>query len=414
MSLAPPLSSLPHAGQSPSGAHVIASDAEALRVAEELRVFLEEGAAARDKNPAPPEAELDRLSASGILAITIPAEYGGAGVSFETMIDVFRLLSAGDPAVTQMTQSHYFFLEAVKEDGSAAQQQAIFGAVLAGGRLGNAQAEKGGNSALNLTTRIAPNEAGNFVLTGQKYYCTGALLAHLLPVAALDEQERMVLAFAQRHAAGVTVDADWDAMGQRVTYSGTAKFDHVEINPLYVIPHYKIFHRISIFHVYGQLLHAAIDVGIAQNALQDTVKTIRARSRPRLGAAVERAEADPHVLLRLGQLKTQLRAAELLLRDAAQALDIARADLTEQNAGNAAIAISSAKAFAEDAGLAITNDLFSLSGTSATAGALGLDRHWRNLRTHSVHDANQWRYHGVGAHLLTGVLPGKPVRRLSS
>jgi SfnB family sulfur acquisition oxidoreductase len=395
----------------PTGVHVITSEAEALQAAEELRRFLEAGAAARDRHPAPPLKELDKLSESGILAITVPSAFGGAGVSFETAIRVFQLLSAGDPAVAQMTQSHYFFIEAVRDDGSAEQQAAIFGAVLAGARLGNAKAEKGGNSALNFSTRLLPDADGTLRLNGRKYYCTGALLAHWLPVAAFDEQDRFVFAFVSRHAPGVTVDTDWDAMGQRVAFSGTASFENVEVAPLHVIPHFQLFERASIFHPYGQLLHAAIEVGIAQNALADAVATVRARTRPRLGAPVERADADPHVLLRFGQLKTQFRAAELLLRDAAQSLDRARAKLTPETAGAAAIAVAAAKAYAEDAGLAITNDLFALAGTSATSAQFGLDRHWRNLRTHSVHDANQWRYHAVGAHLLTGALPGKPIRK---
>ena len=54
----------------------------------------------------------------------------------------------------------------------------------------------------------------------------------------------------------------------------------------------------------------------------------------------------------------------------------------------------------------------SLSGTSSTERALNLDRHWRNIRTHSVHDANHWRYHVAGDYLLNGTLPAKPARKL--
>ena len=37
-----------------------------------------------------------------------------------------------------------------------------------------------------------------------------------------------------------------------------------------------------------------------------------------------------------------------------------------------------------------------------------------NARTHTVHDANQWRYHAVGARFLTGAVPGKPLRKLAA
>jgi SfnB family sulfur acquisition oxidoreductase len=393
-------------------AHIIASEQEALAVAEKLRQFLEVGAAGRDLTPKPPLAELDWLSASGILGITVPRDFGGADVSYETIARVFQLLAAGDPAVTQMTQSHYLFLDAVRQDGTPEQQEFFFGEVLKGARLGNAQAEKGGGSAVDLATRLLADGTGAYRLNGTKYYCTGALLAHWIPVAALDEYERFVLAFVPRDATGAAVHDDWDSVGQRVAYSGTAIFENVEVSAAHIIQHWRLFDRISIFHPYAQLLHTAIDVGIAQNALADAIATVRARSRPRLGAAVEKANQDPHVILRFGQLATQFHAAELLLRRAGQILDAANAVLNAETAGAGAVAVSEAKAFAEDVALAIASDIFSLSGTSATARGLNLDRHWRNIRTHSVHDANHWRYHAAGDYLLNHALPGKPVRKL--
>jgi len=394
-------------------AHIIASEEEALKIAEELRQFLEIDAAARDRAPAPPKAELDKLSASGILAITIPTAYGGAAVSYETIARVFQLLAAGDPAVSQMVQSHYLFLEAIGEDGTEAQKTLFFREILHGARLGNAQAEKGGSSALNLATRLLPDGPGGYILNGTKYYCTGALLAHWLPVAAFDEQKRFVLALVPRTAKGVNVLDDWDSIGQRIAYSGTATFESVSVPADQVIPHYKLFDRVSIFHPYAQLLHTAIDVGIAQNALADAVATVRARNRPRLGAPVAKATEDPHVILRFGQLATRLHAAELLLYRAGRALDAARANLTAETAGAAAVAVAEAKAFAEEVAIDIASDIFSLSGTSATERARNLDRHWRNIRTHSVHDANHWRYHVAGDYLLNHKLPGKPIRQLA-
>jgi SfnB family sulfur acquisition oxidoreductase len=394
-------------------AHVIASESEAVAVATELGRFLEAGAAARDRDPAPSVAELNRLSQSGILAITVPRQFGGADVSFETITRVFQALAAGDPAVTQMTQSHFVFLEALREDGTAAQQAFFYAHILAGARLGNAQAERGGSSALDLQTRLLPDGAGQYRLTGTKYYCTGALLADWLPVATFDPAERQVLAFVPRNAPGVDVLADWNAMGQRVAYSGTAHFDRVAVPEEHVIAHWHVFERPSIFFSYASQLHAAIEVGIAQNALADAVATVRRRRRPRLGAAVSRATEDPHVLRQFGALAAKFHAAELLLLRAGQFLDRAAADPTTESAGEAAVAVAEAKAFSEDVAIEITGAIFALAGSSATDRVLGLDRHWRNARTHSVHDANDWRYHAAGDFLLNGALPKKPLRAVA-
>ena len=395
-------------------AHIITSDEEAIRVAREMAALIAPGASGRDRERRLPTAELDRISASGLLGITVPAALGGADVSFETVTRVFQILSAGDSAVGQLPQNHFVFADALRQDGTPEQQVFFFDEILAGARLGNAQAERGSASALDLRTRLKRHPDGLYRLDGTKHYCTGAILAHWIPVAALDDEERLVLAYVRRDAPGVEVLPDWNAMGQRVTFSGTTIFHDVRVPAANVVEHWRLFERPSVFHPYGQLLHAAIDVGIAQNALEDTATLLRARKRPRLGAAVARAQDDPHVILRFGQLTTKFHAAEALLLRAARALDAAVPNTTEGNAAEAAAAVSEAKAYIEDVAMEITNDLFSLVGTSAADEDLNLHRHWRNARTHTIHDANQWRYHSAGNYFLHGVVPGKPVRRLAT
>ena len=393
--------------------HVITSDEEAVQVAREMARMLAPDASARDRERRFPAAELDQISASGLLGITVPKGFGGADVSYETVAKVFQILSAADSAVGQLPQNHFVFADAIRQDGTPGQQAFFFGEILAGARLGNAQAERGSSSPLDLRTRLQRAPGGGYHLDGTKHYCTGAILAHWIPVAALDDEEKLVLAYVRRDASGVEVLADWNAMGQRVTFSGTTIFRGVTVPDAHVVDHWRLFERPSVFHPYGQLMHAAIDVGIAQNALEDTAVAVRGRKRPRLGAAVARAEDDPHVILRFGQLTTKFHAAEALLLRAARLLDAATPDVTERNAAEAAAAVSEAKAYAEDVVVEITNDLFSLVGTSAADEDLNLHRHWRNARTHTIHDANQWRYHSAGNYFLHGVVPGKPVRRLA-
>jgi SfnB family sulfur acquisition oxidoreductase len=396
-------------------AHVIASDEEALRVARELAGTLAVEASARDRERRRPVAELELLSARGLLAITVPRPYGGADVSAETLARVFQILAAADPAVAQLPQSHFVFIQAIREDGSDEQKAFFYSEVLSGARLGNAQAERGSTSALDLKTRLRrdPARPGDFRLDGTKHYTTGALFAHWLPVAAIDDEGRLVLAYVPRSAPGVDVDDDWSALGQRATYSGTAQFRHVVVPADRVVAHWRIFERPATYHAFAQLLHAAIDIGIAQNALDDTAGAVRKRRRPRLGAPVALAQEDPLLLHRFGQLYAKFHAAEALVRSAAQTIDAAGHRPDADTAAYAAVRVGEAKAFAEDVSIEVASELFALIGTSAADEALNLDRHWRNARVHTVHDANQWRYHAAGVWFLNGVAPGKPLRRLA-
>ncbi len=393
----------------PSSAHIIASDAEALAVAREVAAQLVPEASARDRERRKPVAELDLLSIQGLLALTVPREFGGADVSAETLAQIFQILAAADPAVAQLPQSHFVFVNAIREDGTYAQKRRFFTELLAGARFGNAQAERGSTSALDLKTRLRRSGA-DYVLEGTKHYTTGALFAHWLPVAAIDDEQRLVLAYVPRSAAGVDVLDDWNALGQRATYSGTAHFRSVSVPAVNVVAHWKLFERPSTFHAFAQLLHAAIDVGIAQNALDDATQAIRARKRPRLGAAVATPTADPLLLLRLGQLYTKFHAAEALLLRAARALDAVRHPLDADSAAHAAVIVGETKAYAEEVSVEIAGEIFALLGSSATDESLNLDRHWRNARVHTVHDANQWRYHAAGNWFINGIAPAKPLR----
>jgi alkylation response protein AidB-like acyl-CoA dehydrogenase len=57
--------------------------------------------------------------------------------------------------------------------------------------------------------------------------------------------------------------------------------------------------------------------------------------------------------------------------------------------------------------LEASNTLFELAGTSSVQAGLNLDRHWRNARTHTLHDPVRWKYHVVGNYHLNGVTPPK-------
>jgi alkylation response protein AidB-like acyl-CoA dehydrogenase len=69
------------------------------------------------------------------------------------------------------------------------------------------------------------------------------------------------------------------------------------------------------------------------------------------------------------------------------------------------VAVAEAKAAATEASLHVSSKLIELAGSRATLQEFGLDRHWRNARTHSVHDPVRWKYRAVGDYWLNGVNP---------
>jgi SfnB family sulfur acquisition oxidoreductase len=384
----------------------IRDDAHALEVARSLAAEFAEGAALRDRDRILPWTELERFTASGLWGITVPRGHGGAGVSNATLAEVIAIVSAADGSLGQIPQNHYYALEVLRVGGTAAQQRYFHERVLAGERLGNALAEIG-HKDFKRRTRLTPDGDG-YRVDGRKFYCTGALFAHWIPtlvVAQEGEREVTYLAFVPRSSEGVSIVDDWDGFGQRVTGSGSVTFDNVLVEAEWVVPFLASFERPTTIGPFAQILHAAIDLGIGQGALEATLPFVREHARPWIDAGVERASEDPFTIQRVGDIAVRLRAAQALVRRAARILAEAQRAPTERSVAEASIAVAEARVLTTTASLDAGTRLFELAGTGATLDGLGLDRFWRNARTHTLHDPVRWKYHAVGNFYLNDRLP---------
>ncbi|MFD8237010.1 SfnB family sulfur acquisition oxidoreductase [Streptomyces sp. NPDC059696] len=384
---------------------VIGGDGEALAVAAGLAADFRKDAAERDAVRRLPHAELERLSASGLLAVTVPAEYGGADVRAETLAEIFRLLAAADASLAQIPQSHFVYVNVLRRQGTHEQQKFFFGEVLHGKRFGNAQSEAGTKHVQDIRTRLARRPDGSYVLDGVKHYSTGALFAHWIPVLARADDDTLHVAYVPRDAPGLTVVDDWDGMGQRTTASGTVRLESVSVPADRVVPHHLTFQGPQLHGAVAQLLHAAIDAGIASGALAEAVDFVRTKSRPWFESGFETAAEDPLLVQRFGELDLRVRAARALLREAARTVDAARDDLTDDSAAEASIAVAAAKVSAAEAAVEVGSALFEVAGTRAALDSLGLHRHWRDARTHTLHDPARWKVQHIGRYLLNGTRP---------
>ena len=109
------------------GAVPVLTRDEAIAVATEIAAELAATSLERDRDRVLPRRELDRLSTSGLLAVTVPTEHGGAGLPVETLAEVFRILATGDPSVAQVPHSHFVYVNALVEQGSDEQIRFLLG-----------------------------------------------------------------------------------------------------------------------------------------------------------------------------------------------------------------------------------------------------------------------------------------------
>lgn len=388
-------------------ARILRTDNEALEAAHGLAAVAREHAAKRDQQRKLPWSLIEAFTQSGLGSLSIPREFGGPQVSYVTLAEVFAIISAADPALGQIPQNQVGILNLILNTATQAQKEQLFGSVLQGWRIGNAGPERGSKNTLDLKARITA-DGDAFVINGQKFYSTGALFAHWIAVKALNEAGKQVIAFVQRATPGLRVVDDWSGFGQRTTASGTVLLNNVRVDADLVVDNWRLNESPNIQGAVSQLIQAAIDLGIAREAIADTVRFVRERSRPWIDAKVERNSDDPYVIADIGKLSIELHAAEALLRKAGRVLDeVSASPVDAQAAARASIAVAEAKVLSTELSLSASEKLFELSGSRATLAEFNLDRHWRNARVHTLHDPVRWKYHAIGAYRLNGTLPAR-------
>ena len=385
-------------------AHIIRDDAEAIAVAHALAAEFVKESSRRDRERIWPVAELDAFSQSGLWSINVPKAFGGPEVSYATLAKVIEIISAADSSIGQIAQNHLGVVAAIRTVSDADQQKLLFAEALKGTRFGNAFSEFGSKRAADFETRFT--DAGDHVVVnGRKFYSSGALLAHLVPIVALDDEGRAWYAIADRGAPGLTVIDDWSSFGQRTTLSGTVIIDNVKVPKTFLVPGYKGYDKPTADGAIFQIIQVAVDTGIAQAAIDETVRFVRTKSRAWIDSGVDNAWDDPYTIQAVGDLTLRLHAAQALLEKAGLAIDRAVAEPTADTVAHAQIVTAEAKILSTEIAIAATNKLFELAGTRSTLAEHNLDRHWRNARTHTLHDPVRWKYSILGKYFLNGENP---------
>ncbi len=387
-------------------ANVITGDAQAIETAQTLAAIFSQNAAARDQFRTLPHDEVAAFYASGLGAVIVPRNYGGAGVSAVTIAEVFATISAADPSLGQIPQNHTAFLELLRYSRDETQKRKFFGLALQGASFGNALAERHGKTTQDISTKLTRHGA-DYVLNGQKFYATGALFSAYVPIGAVDEDGRIHRVIVKRGTPGLTIIDDWNGMGQRTTASGTVTLENLVVPADHVIHVHEFAASPNLYGPMSQLIQAAIDLGIARGAIAETIAFVKTRARPWMDSGKDTAAEDPFIISQIGKLEIDLHAAEAMLERAGETIDASRLALTEAAQHKSSIAVAEAKVLATEIAIEATNKLFELGGTRSAMADLNLDRHWRNARTHTLHDPVRWKFYAVGNYHLNAAPPPK-------
>jgi alkylation response protein AidB-like acyl-CoA dehydrogenase len=379
--------------------------ADSIGIAEALSREFAATAVERDRRGGTPKYERDALRASGLLTLVVPKALGGAGASWATALQATRILARSDGAIAHVFGFQHLLLATVRLFGTRQQFESLARATVAGRWFwGNAL------NPLDERASIARRADGH-ILQGEKSFCSGARDADVLVVSAKDATTgKLVVAAIPARRAGITARDDWDNMGQRQTDSGSVSFEAVSVQDAEILadpgPLGSTFATLR--PLIAQLSLSNVYLGIAEGALATARTIARQRERAWFSSGIERAVDDPYVLATLGDLFAQIEAARHLTDAAAIALDrvwLRGDDLTSDERGECAVAVAAAKIITTRVGLDVATRIFDATGARATSARVGLDRFWRDLRTHTLHDPLDYKLRDVGRWVLAGEWP---------
>jgi len=379
--------------------------ASTLEIADRVAEALAETAVARDEKGGTPKRERDLIRESGLLKLLIPTELGGAGASWSEISAVVRRLAQVDGSVAHVFGFQHLLLATLRLFAAPEQWRPWFAQTASNNWFW-------GNALNPLDPRTSVHwRDDKGVVQGDKSFCSGALDSDMLIASALDDQTGKLAIFAVPTArAGIQLREDWNNIGQRQTDSGSAHFEGVLVgrHELLATPGPLGSTFASLRPCIAQLTLANIYLGIAQGAFQAARSFTSTESKAWFTSGVTSASDDPYVLRTYGELWSELEAARALTDEAARALDQAwnQGDaLTPEQRAATSIAIALAKVKTTRAGLDVTERMFEVMGARATAGKARLDRFWRNLRTHTLHDPIDYKLRDIGAWALSDIPP---------
>ncbi|GAA1479807.1 acyl-CoA dehydrogenase family protein [Gordonia sinesedis] len=371
---------------------------DALRRADLVAAELRATAAERDRANETPRAEVELLREHDLLQVQEPVEYGGSGLNYAQASQITRRIARGDTSIAHLIGYHFAQTRIARLFGTPEQadaqsrrnaEQKLF--------WGGVQNPRGG-SAVELT-----RDGDGFRLNGRRTFASGSSVGDYIQVAAVFEGD-LVFVNIPSDRDGYRPQGDWDNIGQRLTDSGGIVLDNVRVERSEILGDDPLTGKVpspwqTLVTPHWQLAFVNFYIGTAEGALAEALDWTRQYASPWETSGVDTATDDAYILHAVGEVQSEIRGAALLADragDALQhALDIGDA-LTADQRAEAAVAVYEAKYLTTKVSLAAASRLFEIQGARATTSAYGFDRHWRNLRTHTVHDPVAYKAREVG------------------
>jgi butyryl-CoA dehydrogenase len=321
-------------------------------------------------------AAVSRLGKLGMLGVSLPKSWGGAGLDTVAATLMTEELSCGCAATAAVVSVQNLFGEILERFGSEAQKRAWLPGIAGGATLAClALTEATGSGGCAVVT-VARREGDGFILDGSKSFVTCAPVAEIALVFAVTTPGRddTLSAFlVPCGGAGVTLGPAHAKLGLRGAVSSAMIFEKVRLPAEALLGAEGRGHEVMQFALDGgRIQAAALAVGIARSALQTATRY--ALERKTNGESIASHQV---VQFKLAEMSTLIDASRLLTW---------RAAATRDRNGSVATYASMAKLVASEAASRAASDAVQVLGGNGCLADYAVERHLRDAKVTEIYE----------------------------
>ena len=246
---------------------------------------------------APRAAEIDRsdqfpmdlwrkMGDLGVLGVTVPEEFGGAGLGYLAHMVAMEEISRASASVGLSYGAHSnLCVNQIKRNGNEAQKKKYLPKLISGEHVGAlAMSEPGAGSDVVSMKLRAEDKGGYYVLNGTKMWITNGPDADTLVVYAKTEPElgaRGMTAFLiEKGMKGFSIAQKLDKLGMRGSHTGELVFQNVEVPAENVLGQVGGGTKVLMSGLdYERAVLAAGPIGIMQAVMDNVVPYIHDRKQ---------------------------------------------------------------------------------------------------------------------------------------
>ena len=328
-----------------------------------------------------PDAIVAEMREMGLFGITMPVEYGGAGMNVSQYIETMRQLSWATPAFRSLVSINVgMTCTSILKMGTEDQKSEWLPKLAAGAIAAFALTEPdSGSDSAALKTR-AEKDGDDYVLNGTKRYITNAPFADLILVMARTNAEKLpknahVSSFlVPRETPGVTIGKPDAKMGQQGAQIADVILEDVRVPASALLGGEEgIGFRAAMQSLdNGRLSVAAAAAGYGARALESGLRY--AMERKAFGEPIAQFQL---IQAMLADSKAEIYAAECMIADATR-----RADQGER----ISLEASCAKMFASEMCGRVVDRVVQIHGGAGYLKEYDAERFFRDARLYRIYE----------------------------